>query len=295
MGSFDRDYTRYQPAPGRPKLPPVTKWLLIVNVVIAVLDLVVLPGIFGTRHNPLGEWGAFSIQSSILEGRIWQFITFQFLHASIGHILMNGIGLYFFAPWMERWWGSARFLVFYLLCGAAGAGFFTLLSTLHIVPPADGLVGASAGLYGILAGIAVTAPNLRVMLLFPPVEMSIRQLALIFLAIAVGSILFGIGQNEGGEAGHLGGAILGFILVKFPFLLGDGSKPGNLISPREFKRKLGQPKKTEGPKLHPRTQVDLNQVNEVDRILDKINRDGINSLTDQEREILSNAHKDRPS
>lgn len=295
MGSLDRDYTRQQPADRQSRLTPVTKWLLIVNVLIAVLDLFVLSEFFGTRQRPISEWGAFSIQSAIFEGRIWEFITFQFLHASPGHILSNGIGLYFFGPWMERWWGSRRFLIFYLLCGAAGAAFFSLLTFLNLLPVIpgyqpfeQGLVGASAGLFGILVGIAVTAPNLQVMLLFPPVKMSMRQLALIFLTISVGSIVFKWGGNEGGEAGHLGGAILGFLLVKFPSLLGKGGRPDNLISPPQFKAR-----RRSEPKLRPRTEIDLQTATEVDRILDKMNRDGVHSLTDEERETLQKASENR--
>ena len=76
---------------------------------------------------PLVNWGAFTIRSALMEFRLWEFVTFQFLHGSLGHVLFNSIGIYFFGPWMERWWGSKKFLLFYLLCGAAGAAFFTLL------------------------------------------------------------------------------------------------------------------------------------------------------------------------
>ncbi|MGC4013136.1 MAG: rhomboid family intramembrane serine protease [Luteolibacter sp.] len=278
MGSYDRDYSTPPPQGIIPRLTPVTKWLLITNVVIFLADVF----LFGHR---IVEFSAFAVESAIFEGRIWEFITFQFMHANFGHILANSLGLFFFGPWMERWWGSTKFLIFYLLCGIAGAAFFSLLVFLHVldygytVP----LVGASAGIFGILIGASQVAPDLRVQMLFPPIEMSLRTFALVILGFAVAAILFGFGGNEGGQAGHLGGAILGYLLVRYPHLLGKGRRD-NIITPSWQRRRV----KTEA-KIRPRTSVDLQTSNEIDRILDKINRDGLQSLTDEERDTLRRA------
>jgi len=289
MGIYDRDYTR--PAPRRsqpPGLTPVTKGLLVLNVLICVLDLFILPKLLGIDTEiyppPLTAWGAFTIRSAVFEGRIWEFLTFQFLHANLGHILANGLGLFVFGPWMERWWGSARFLIFYLLCGVAGAAFYAFLVFTHVLndPYTVPLIGASAGIYGILIGVAVVAPDLRVQLLFPPIEMSIRHMAMIVLAIAVAVVIFNL-ENAGGQAGHLGGAILGFILVKWPFLLGRG----NAASLHNQERR-----ESVAAKLRPRTTVDLAASTEIDRILDKISAQGFQSLTDAERDALRNASDD---
>ncbi|BCU76423.1 rhomboid family intramembrane serine protease [Luteolibacter sp. LG18] len=287
MGSYPRDYSTPPGSPSR--LTPVTKWLLGINILISVLDFVILPEVLRLDTKvrgylpPLEAWGAFNVESTFREGRFWELVTFQFLHDSLGHIVFNSIGLFVFGPWLERWWGKARFLGFYLLCGMAGALFFTVLGAAHVLPHGaeGGLVGASAGIYGILAGLAVVAPNLRAQLIFPPVELSIRQLALLVLALATVIILLRIGGNEGGEAGHLGGAILGFVLTRYPFLL--GKKEGAALRPVRTARSKGE------AKLRPRTSVDLHTSNEIDRILDKINRDGLQSLTDEERDTLRNA------
>lgn len=274
----------------------MTKTLLIVNVVIFLIDIFSRPGPvhpdFGVINTPF----AFTIHSAFKEWRLWELITFQFLHHNVLHLVFNCVGLFFFAPWIERWWGAARFTAFYLLSGAAGALFFTLLTFTGILPdrgplPADyvPLVGASAGLYGVLIGTAVIAPNAMVSLLFPPVTLAMRTFALWIIGIAVavifGDIIFGGAsfQNSGGEAGHLGGAILGFVLMKFPFLLGKNGA-SKIIRPREFRKK-------NPPKLRPRSELDVASANEVDRILDKISREGMQSLTDREREILQNASK----
>lgn len=265
-------------------VPPVVRALLLLNVAVFVLDYLILPLVFGIGKDfpPVLGWGAFTIGSTFGECRLWELLTFQFLHGSLGHLIFNLLGLYFFGPWMERWWGGRRFLLFYLLCGVAGALCFTVLSLAGVVPGGSGaaLVGASAGIYGIFVGVAVVAPNLRVMLWIPPIELTMRQLAIAAMAISAGIILTKIGGNEGGEAGHLGGAMLGFFLVRHPTLLGWLPAAGRVVS-------LGRPGFE--PKLRPRTELSLGEESEVDRILDKISRDGFQSVTPQEREVLRRA------
>jgi len=197
--------------------------------------------------------------------------------------------------WVGGWGGGGRVSGFYLLWGV-GCGLFSWLLTVAGILPERGLlagidtplVGASAGLYGFIVGVAFIQPKAMVQLLIPPVTLTMRNAALIFIGIAVaviaGDILLGgsLFQNSGGEAGHLGGALAGFLLMKFPFLLGKGSRPGKILRPKQFRLKSE-------PKLRPRSEVDLAAAGEVDRILDKIARDGLQSLSEQERKTLHQA------
>lgn len=288
MGMMDRDYNQGGQEQSGPlaQLTPVVKWLLIINISIYLLDTLLKGNL---ANGPIRSFGAFTIQTAIFEGRIWEFVTFQFIHGFLGHVLFNCLGLFFFGPFMERWWGSKKFILFYLLCGIGGALFFTLLATLGILQNSDSqsaLVGASAGIYGILVGVAMSAPNLRVRLLLPPIELSMRQLAMAMLGISVVMIVLPFGLNQGGEAGHLGGAIFGFLLMRYPQWLG-GTGELKIIRPRAFSRR-------HEPKIRPRSEVLKSESDELDRILDKISAKGFQSLTEAERATLqkvSDSHK----
>lgn len=295
MGLAERDYPRSGGMISQ--LTPVVKGLLILNLGIYFIDMM-LAG--DAPDGPLRKEFAFRIQTAVMEKHYWEFLTFQFLHGSVGHVLFNCIGLFFFGPWLERWWGAMRFIFFYLVCGVAGGVLYSTLVFAGILPRmilatySDGsqelvsstlvpLMGASAGIYGILVGVAVIAPSMRVSLLFPPITLTMRQLAIALLVISVGAIVLKLGGNEGGEAGHLGGAIMGFVLMKTHGWMGwvrgkTGSPRGRLAS--DFT-----------PKIRPRTTVNLHGQSEVDAILEKISRDGFQSLTDEERDTLHRAAK----
>lgn len=286
MGTVDRDYSRREDKTGfLTQLPPVVRGLLITNVVIFLVDALLFNG-------GLDNLFGFQMESAVFQGHVWEFLTFQFLHFGVAHILMNSVGLYFFGPLLERAWGSSKFLIYYLLCGVGGALFFTLLCLLQIIPGGT-LVGASAGIYGVLVGIAVLNPHQKVSLLFPPVTLTMKQLVLCVMGIAVVSILFRWGGNTGGEAGHLGGILAGFLLAKNPVLLSWAdirNRQVKIVRPKAFKRKSEA-------KLRPRTEVNLRSDSEVDRILDKISRDGFQSLTAEEKETLrkaSETHQSKP-
>ena len=273
----------------------IVTWLLIINFVVFVFD-----GVFGGAQRgsalaPYG-WGNFNIDQGIYGIQVWRFLTYQFIHADFFHILFNMIGLFFFGPLLEQWWGSKRFLAFYLLCGSSGAlvyAAFSILAPGVIFDPATyelaraagrpiGLVGASGAVFGILAGCAVLFPHQRVQLLFPPIPMTMRTMALIFLGIAALGVIAG-SANAGGDAAHLGGALLGFILVKNAGWLNwaDRVSPSDLpgaiqsgINEGRFERKRKAEAATEA---------------EVDRILAKVAAEGLQSLTKKEKRTLNQA------
>lgn len=195
----------------------------------------------GAPNAPLPEiYGSFSYFSAVMQGEWWRFLTYQFVHANLGHLVFNMWALYFFGPAVERVFGAKKFLLFYLLCGISGAVFSTALaqydiySTLASAPAAAPLcnmlaqlsgyeapvspwmmvplVGASASIYGVLIATAFLYPDVCVQLLFPPVVLKLRTFALGVIAFAVFIVFFNL-SNAGGEAGHLGGIIMGTLIM----------------------------------------------------------------------------------
>jgi rhomboid family protein len=268
MGIYDRDYTRDNYGSGgrqfrlmMPVVTPVVKWLLIINISIFVLSAIFEP--FGELMGslfPVYPSGFVSIQ-------IWRFITYQFLHGGIGHVLFNMLVLYFFGPMLERQWGSRKFLKFYLICGATGGVLYTLLVWLRVMHPGI-LIGASGAIYGLLAAGAILYPNLKVyvMGIFP---LSLKVLAIILAAISF--LKFIGGDNAGGEAAHLAGMAMGAVYVLWkPWLAGKMQRSQKA----RWSNRLAQERAEQA---------------EVDRILDKINNEGIASLTRQEKKTLKQA------
>jgi len=218
MGIYDRDYYR-QPSGGgfgSFEMWTITTWLIIVNVAVFFLDGVL--NRMGAGY-ALSEWGYFSVATAIWHLEIWRFITFQFLHASVGHIFFNMLGLYFFGPIVESYLGSRRYLAFYLACGLAGAVSYMILWGCGVLSDgaATPLVGASAGIFGVLVAAAKVAPGMKVyvMLTFP---IPIRVLVGAYLAMAAYEVITS-GSNAGGQAAHLGGAVLGLALIFNPHWL----------------------------------------------------------------------------
>jgi membrane associated rhomboid family serine protease len=239
MGIADRDYYRNEPPRGSfgsMSAWSVTTWLIAINVAVFVLDAL------GRKDEMGNGWlynlGFFSADAAVYQLEVWRFLTFQFLHASPQHIFFNMLSLYFFGPMVENYLGQRSYIVFYLLCGVAGAVSYLLLlmlGGLGSTGPDSQLVGASAGILGVLIAAATrVAPDATVMLLFPPIPMKLRTMAWVMIGLAAYAI-FSNGRNAGGEAAHLGGAALGYLLIQRPEILDGLTKwPGRKKRGRDW-------------------------------------------------------------
>jgi len=278
MGLYDRDYTQadfesqrhYAPRMrfAMPRITPVVKWLLIINIGVHLLKIIFFPG--QPNQIPPVENLLSVFPISIFHSlQFWRLITYQFLHWNGWHIFVNMLGLFFLGPTLERHWGSKKFLIFYLGCGTAGGVFYTLLVVLGVLV-AGPMVGASGAILGMLAACAILFPQFIVFIVVFPVP--IRVAAIGFAGLYVINLL-AKGANAGGDAAHLAGMAVGAIYV-----LSEKWR-------RKFKMKVqtGVWKK----KMAEHRELQL----ELDRILKKVHDHGLHSLTYKEKKILRQATK----
>ncbi|MGB0767762.1 MAG: rhomboid family intramembrane serine protease [Phycisphaeraceae bacterium] len=202
----------------------VVRWLiglcLILHALNALLTAqVTSPGGATQQVGLLTMWGNFNVVQGINGWQIWRLITYQFLHGNLLHLGMNMMALYVFGPLIEKWWGPRRFLGFYLLCGACGAWLMAMFAFFPSVINGGSawLVGASGSIFGVLVASAMLYPRDEIKLLIPPIWVTVRTLAALFIGLSIVSMF--IGWNTGGNAAHLGGALFGYLLVKRPWSL----------------------------------------------------------------------------
>lgn len=203
--------SQWQP-PGR-RMPstgrwPIVWWIIGLNVMVYFVD--------AATERAIARAGYFSAATAIEGWQLWRFITFQFLHMNGLHLLFNMLSLFYFGPFVEMRLGRGRFTMFYLLCGVAGAAAYLLLWATGVlfVRAETPLIGASAGVFGVLVAAAMVIPNVQVMMMFPPIPMRLRTMVWIFLGIGLFTVISS-GRNAGGEAAHLGGAALGWVLMRW--------------------------------------------------------------------------------
>lgn len=145
----------------------------------------------------------------VSRGMFWQFVTHQFLHASVFHLLVNMLGLWFAGRILENLLGGWRFLAFYLACGICG-GVFQL-----VLAPGPILIGASGAVCGVVAAFSALYPEMPItaLLFFVlPVRMRAKWLGRLIVIISVFLLLTGLMGNVGNGA-HLGGALAGYAIV----------------------------------------------------------------------------------
>lgn len=256
------------------------------------------------RVIPIFEaWGHFST-ARLLAGEVWRLVTFQFLHEGIMHILFNMMGLWIFGRLTEERMGSSsRYLAFYLICGLSGGLMYLVLNGLGNFAAMGGfsvpgllpgsatapLVGASAGVFGVIMAAAYLEPRLQI-LLFGFIPMSIRALAYGSVIVAIITVLFR-GNNAGGEAAHIGGAIAGYFFIRRSHLLKDFFAEFTDLWDRirgvfGGKKQLGIAKDSRPKTLR---EIDPELDARVDTILNKYREQGPASLSAEELGILKRA------
>ena len=199
-------------------LPPFTGWVKRLIITCAAVYFVqVVARAFAPSIARGLEVYLGLVPSLVLHlGFVWQLVTYSFLHASIGHILMNMLTLWMFGSREEQDWGSRKFLEFYFFC-VAGAALVTVAVSYAGLPgalPIVPTIGASGGVYGLLIAFGMLYGDQEIFLF--PFPFSIKAKYLVGIIIFV-VVIATFQPSQGGVANfaHLGGLLFGFLYIKF--------------------------------------------------------------------------------
>ena len=311
------------------QIPPITKNLLIINVIVFLAQQV-------GKQRGFDLTSLFGLHFIYAEDfHFYQFFTYLFLHGDFAHIFFNMFSLWMFGCIIERTMGFKRFLLYYFVCGI-GAGICQEIWQLgeyyiggyqnykmadigsSIIPMGQMLnywttIGASGACYGILLAFGMTFPNERIMLLIPPIPMKAKYFVVGYAAIELVSA-FSSNSNIAHFA-HLGGMIFGLLLIlywrkqernKSHFQGWDTWQPqkkGFFKQLKEtFKKRFQRkPKMTINPggqrfkDRNPDYEYNLKHKadpEKIEKILEKIRHSGYESLTaDEKRELFNHSRK----
>ena len=199
---------------GQRRFPPFTVALIALNVAAFLAEL----WLEARTDVPLEKYGALSLDG-LRHGFVWQLLTFQFLHAGWLHLLLNCWGIFVFGPPLEAMLGKSRLATLYFLSGVAGGALQVLASVLNYHRFGGPVVGASAGVFGLIAAFTSLFPDARMTLLLffvIPVRMTANRMLTLAVVLTALGIMFPnwlLGRHVA-HAAHLGGLIAGLILVR---------------------------------------------------------------------------------
>lgn len=263
--------------------------LMLINISIWIVCLFI--SVFTWLFN-LGDISfvtkLFAIPADMtsLSQKPWTIFTYMFLQEEFWHLFFNMLMLYYGGLIFLQYLSQRQLLWTYIVGGILGALFF--VGAFNFFPVFENTknmafaLGSSASVLAILVAAATYQPDYRINLfLLGTVKM--KWVAITFVIIDFLSISNG---NAGGHIAHLGGALWGFL---YAFMLKNNFDIYDIFKHKP-KIKI-KSKKTEN--LHQRPKSDkqynaerANNQMEIDKILDKISKNGYSSLSDNEKEFL---------
>jgi len=254
--------------------------LMIANIAVFVLSML-FPALYECLTLSFGALAA---------GYFWAPITYSFMHAGFLHILCNMLGLYFMGRPLETWLGWRKFLAVYFLGVLLGAAAWLALEA--FIGDAV-MLGASAGVMAVFAAFCLMYPPMPLTFLIFFI-IPVRLMPITMLKIAAAFEVFGLLASLSGAAhsdvayaAHLGGIAAGLVFVyllrrgKIPTFGGVGEKFSKYIRKPKFHKRADQ--------YTYKVNISADSPSEIDRILDKIEKSGFSSLTEEERQFLRRA------
>ena len=265
-------------------ITPGVKMIMIINGIVFIIQKfanIIMPTNFMEYTFGISYIGLFN------DLMIWQPFTYMFLHGGWMHIIFNLIGLWMFAGELEIAWGRKKFIRYYIYSGIGAGLFISLMNyiayTYYESTPVT--IGASGAIYAILLAYAMLWPNREVLLYF------ILPIKIKYLVLAFGIMEFfgtlssatGTGGNIS-HIGHLGGIITGFFLVNYMSESRSQTKKGD-----SFFERLSKKSRLENKKKAIDSRIEAKRI--IDTLLEKIAREGMHSLTPEEKKNLEWARK----
>jgi membrane associated rhomboid family serine protease len=282
--------------PESPRMTRAVQWLLALNIGVYFLQLT----LFGQD----AVYSALALDPARFPATWWTVVTYMFVHAWLAHLAFNMFTLWMFGPRLEHEWGTRTFVWFYLWCGLGGA-IAHLVFAQH-----SSVVGASGAISGVLVAYALRWPDEEVYL-FGVIPMRSRWLIAAMLAM---NIIFALSPGSRIDwTAHLGGMAFGWIFLRL-YSMGGINRVRGWVSavpdesedmPRAVPR--GRPpmrdraggvdevvarsnaiilRESKPVQQVPRQETPKEYAAKVNRVLDKISQQGIESLTRDERRLL---------
>jgi membrane associated rhomboid family serine protease len=200
-------------------LPPVTRALLIANVVVFLLEqvpslqplLLAYGALWPIGHAQLVQYPNGEVMASGFH--FWQIITYAFLHGGWSHIFFNMFALWMFGGPIEHLLGAKHYTFYYFFC-AVTAAIAHMLVAQYFTHGFYPTLGASGAIFGLLVAFGVVYPRLEMFLIFLPIPMPAWVFVIGYILL---ELFFGVSGYESGVAhfAHLGGAVGGFVLLQY--------------------------------------------------------------------------------
>jgi len=293
MGLDDRDYARDMGRGGwsSPRsdslFSTAVKTLIVANVIVYVMQLLT------AQHDPLSRWFALD-PMSVLYGQIWRLTTYDFLHDMGGpwHIFWNMYVLWMAGTHLEEGvLGRREFFGFYLAAGVVSGLCYCLWELASGHP--HSAIGASGAVSAVMLFYALRFPD-HIWRIFYIIPVPVIAIVFINLIIDLHPVLLQLGGMRGGDGvahvAHLGGMAFGYFCHRTDFRVTsmlDHFHPLRSLERWKTRRRFRVVRDEEAPA--PRAAKDFDA--EVDRVLAKVHASGQESLTEAEREILTDASR----
>lgn len=293
MGIYDRDYYRQEQRSGFSSYFPnsVVGFLIVVNVAVWLIDGFSKPMLETPDGQVLARWLSDHLMVHVstlgYPGDWWQYLTAGFTHdpKGMGHLLSNMLVLFFLGRDVELRYGAKEFLRVYLIMLVFANFAWTVIGKLTHVPPEMGVCGASGAIAGVVVLYAFNYPH-RTLLLFFVLPVPAWLLGVGVVAYDIYGATVGIAGTNVAYSVHVAGAAFALVYYQLGW---------NFTRLGESRFRWPSAWFRDKPHLQihnpgPDPQTDLKQ--EVDRILEKIYRDGEARLTSKERATLEKASRE---